>query len=382
MPTNQGKLDRRAFLTTLGRCAGGACLFGGLHRWTVGETLGAQREGLSHEVRYYERLPDGDIQCAVCPHACILPDGKEGFCRARVNVAGVHRTVAYNNPCIINVDPIEKLPLNHFRPGSTTLTVACGGCNLRCLYCQNWQQSQKPPHKQKTFELSPDQAVDAARRRRINTIAFSYTEPVAFLEYAADVAARAKRAGMRVVLASAGHVNPQPLLDFAKYVDAFAITLKGFDEDFYQRMASVSLKPVLAAIETIKHKTDCWLELINLVVPTYNDDLEQIEQMGKWVHAALGDDVPLHFARFVPMYRLDNLPRTSVQVLEAARALAHEAGLRYVYTSNVAPHEGTNTVCDKCGQRLIERLGFKVLDNHLERGKCPNCRNRLPGVWR
>jgi pyruvate formate lyase activating enzyme len=382
MSTSQGELDRRAFISTLGRCAGGACLACALQRWSVGRAIGAPPDGASHEVRYYERLPDGDIQCGVCPHACILSNGEEGLCRARVNVAGAHRTLAYGNPCIINVDPIEKLPLNHFRPGSTTLTVACGGCNLRCLYCQNWQQSQKPPNEQKTFDLSPDQAIDAARRKRIDTIAFSYTEPVAFLEYATDVAARAKRAGMRVVVASSGHVNAQPLLDFAKHVDAFAVTLKGFDEDFYQRMSSISLEPVLSTIETIKHKTDCWLELINLVVPTYNDDLQQIEQMAQWVHKTLGDDVPLHFARFVPMYRLNNLPRTSVQTLEAARAVARKVGLRYAYTSNVAPHEGTNTVCHQCGHRLIERLGFKVLEDHVERGKCPNCRNRLPGVWR
>ena len=375
-------LDRRTFLSALGRSAGGACLACGVSGALADRSLGAPPGNLTREVDYYERLPGGQVQCTVCPHHCTLAGGESGFCRARTNVGGRHFTRAYDNPCIIRVDPIEKLPLNHYRPGTKTMTIAAGGCNLRCLYCQNWEQSQEPPDQQKTFELSARQAVAAARRKRIDTIAFSYTEPVAFLEYARDVAARAKGAGLRVVVASAGHVNPEPLLDFAQYVDAFAITLKGFDEDFYRRMSSVSLKPVLATIETIKNKTDCWLELINLVVPTYNDDLERIEQMSEWIHRQLGDDVPLHFARFVPMYRLTNLPRTSVQVLEAARAVAQKVGLRHVYTSNLAPHEGTNTFCDNCGQSLIQRLGFKILENNLNRGKCPKCRHRMPGVWR
>ena len=164
-------------------------------------------------------------------------------------------------------------------------------------------------------------------------------------------------------------------------MDAFTVTLKGFDEEFYRRVCGVSLAPVLAAIETIKNKTKCWLELVNLVVPTYNDDPGRIGQMAQWIHEHLGDDVPLHFARFVPTYRLGNLPRTPVPTLEAACDAARQAGLRYVYTSNIAPHEGTNTFCPRCGQPLIQRLGFKILDSKLKRGACPKCRKKLPGVW-
>lgn len=379
---NVEDLDRRAFLSRLGRQAGGACLACGINAAFPDRCSGGPGPALTREVDFYERLPGRKIQCFVCPLHCTLSDGETCFCRTRTNVGGRLFTRAYNNPCILDVDPIEKLPLNHFRPGSKALTIGVGGCNVRCLYCQNWQESQRLPDELKTFKVTAGQVVAAARKKRLDTIAFSYTEPVAFLEYARDIAVAAKRAGLKVVVATAAHVDPAPLLDFARYVDAFAVSLKGFDEDFYHRALGIALAPVLTAIETIKAKTDCWLELINLVVPTYNDDLEQIKQMSEWIHRQLGDDVPLHFARFVPMYRLTNLPRTSVQTLEAARAVAQQVGLRHVYTSNVAPHEGTNTFCDNCGQALIQRLGFKILENNLNRGKCPRCRRRPPGVWR
>lgn len=378
---NGDDLNRRAFLAALGRYAGGAYLGCSLAAAVPGRALGGSPAGFTREVDYYEKLPDGRIQCAVCPHHCTLADGESGFCRGRTNVGGRHYSRGYGRPCILNVDPVEKTPLNHFRPGSETLTIAVGGCNLRCLYCQNWDLSQKPPDELKNFDLSPQQALAAVRKKKIEIIAFSYTEPVAFLEYARDVAREAKKAGLRVVVASAGHVNPAPLLDFAQYVDAFAITLKCFDDGLYRRLTSVSLEPVLTTIETIKTKTRCWLELVNLVVPTYNDNPEQIGRMAAWIHAHLGDDVPLHFERFVPMYRLGNLPRTPVPTLESAVAAARQAGLRFVYTSNIAPHQDTNTFCDRCGTPLIERLGFKILKNNFQRGRCPKCGNTLPGVW-
>ncbi len=229
--------------------------------------------------------------------------------------------------------------------------------------------------------MPADEAVRAARRQRVNTIALGYTEPVAFLEYATEVAAAARRARLRVAVASAGYVEPEPLLKLATNVDALAITLKAFDDELYQRLAGVRLDPVLRTIELIRAKTKCWLELVNLVVPTYNDDLEMIGRMAAWIHEHAGADTPLHFERFVPMYQLSGLPRTSVSTLEAACRVARQAGLRYVYTSNVAPHEGTNTFCAGCGERVIQRLGFKILENRLNDGRCPKCRAPLPGVW-
>ena len=378
---NDKNLDRRAFLSTLGRCAGGACFTYG-----VGGALGNYSFGdtpleFTREIDFYDQLPGRKIQCFVCPLHCVLLDGQTCFCRTRTNVGGKLFTRAYDNPCLIEVDPIEKLPLNHFRPASKALTIGVGGCNLRCIYCQNWHESQKRPEELKTYELTAHQVVAAARKKKLDTIAFGYTEPVAFLEYAKDIAMASKKANLKVVVATAAYIDPEPLLDFAQYVDAFVISLKGFSEDFYHRAMGVTLAPVLTAIETLKTKTKCWIELVNLIVPTYNDDLTQIRRMAEWVYTRLGDDVPLHFSRFVPMYRLTNLPRTPVQTLEAARAAARQVGLRHVYTSNVAPHEGTNTFCPRCGTPVIQRLGFKILDNSLKRGTCPKCRNKLPGVW-
>ena len=370
-------MDRRQFMGRVGRWGAGACLACGLDRaWAQGPPGGWRRE-----IDFYDRLPDKRIQCHVCPLDCVLNDGETCFCRTRTNVGGRLYTRAYDNPCILRIDPIEKMPLNHFRPGSRTLTIGVGGCNLRCLYCQNWEQSQKLPDELETFELTAQGVVEAARKKGIDTIAFNYTEPIAFLEYAKDVAVAARRAEMKVVVATAAFARPEPLLDFARYVDAFVVSLKGFNEGFYKRVLGVSFEPVLTAISALKHKTDCWLELINLVVPTYNDDLNEIRRMCGWIRREVGIMTPVHFARFVPMYKLTNLPRTPVQTLERACEVARQVGLRYVYTSNIAPHDGSNTYCHKCRSSTIQRLGFKVLDNTLVQGRCPKCRRPLPGVW-
>jgi len=369
-------------MANVGLSTGGACLACALGP-LAGEALAKPKDGPTREVDYYEKLSDNVIQCGVCPHHCTLSPGEIGFCRNRINIGGRHFTKAYENPCIIRVDPVEKMPLSHFLPGTKMLTVSAGGCNLRCLYCQNWEQSQRGADRQKTFDLSVAQAIASARKKKLKTIAFTYTDPIAFLEYAKDIAVQAKKAGLRVIVGTALHVNPQPLLDLAPYVDAFSITLKGFDENFYREVCAVELEDVLTAIETLKRETDCWFELINLVVPTYNDDMKRIKEMVAWIRSTLGRSVPLHFARFVPMYRLVGLPRTSVQTLEAARDVGLGAGLRHVYTANIAPHEGCDTYCDRCGSPVIRRLGTKVLSSTLKKnGACPNCRRKLPGIWK
>ena len=376
-------MDRRDFLTTLGRYGLGSCglcAFGGLGAGGA-SAAGAPRADWARAVDFYERLPDGSVRCGVCPHHCVLADGETGRCRSRINAGGTHFARGYNQPCILRVDPIEKVPLSHFRPGTKTLTIAAGGCNLRCLYCKNWQHSQSRPDELKTFDVTPDQAVQAAVQKGIDVIAFNYTEPVAFLEYARDIARAARKAELRVVAATGAFVEPEPLIDFAQYLDAITIGLKGFTEDFYETVCGVRLEPVLTAIETIRTKTDCWLELVNLIVPTYNDDMNAIRKMCGWIRRNVGLSTPLHFSRFVPMYRLTNLPRTPVTTLEGACDVARRVGLKYVYTSNIAPHDGNNTYCSRCGASLIQRLGFKILDNRLRDGRCPKCHHRVPGVW-
>jgi pyruvate formate lyase activating enzyme len=376
-------IDRRRFLSTLGRYGLGACGCCAFGRFGVEDALagGSSIADRTREVDFYQHLDDGSVRCGVCPHHCVLGDGETGFCRSRTNVGGTHYSRGYGRPCILQVDPIEKVPLSHFLPGAKTMTIAAGGCNLRCLYCQNWQYSQTRPDELETFDLTPEQAVEAAKQKGVRVIAFNYTEPVVFLEYAKDIAKAARKAEIRVVAATGAYIEPEPLLDFAQHVDAITVGLKGFTDDFYETVCGVELDGVLKTIETIKRKTDCWLELVNLIVPTYNDDPVTIRKMVGWIRRNVGLTTPLHFSRFVPMYRLTNLPRTPVTTLETACDIAHRAGLKYVYTSNIAPHDGNNTYCSRCGTSLIQRLGFKILDNRMPNGRCPNCRTRVPGVW-
>lgn len=370
-------IDRREFMARVGRFGTGACLAcAGGQVWAA-----APRAELQREVDFYEGLSGNRVRCGVCPRRCIRSEGETGFCRTRINLGGRWFTRIHGNPCVLRIDSIEKMPLNHFRPGSQTMTIGSGGCNLHCLYCQNWEQALSPLEELQTFDLSPSEAVEAAGKRGIDTIAFNYTGLIAALEYAKDVARAARRAELKVVAATGAYVEPEPLLDLAQYVDAFVISLKGYTEDFYRQVVAGALEPVLEAIKAVKNQTDCWLELVNLVVPTYNDDLRGIRRMCGWIRREVGVTTPVHFARFVPMYRLTNLPRTPVQTLERACEIARQVGLRHVYTSNIAPHEGSNTYCDKCGSAVIQRLGFRVLENKLVDGRCPKCHRRLPGVW-
>ena len=370
-------MTRREFCARVGRWGLGAA-----GAWWLGWPTGADAAvGDRHEVDYYKKLSGQRIQCFVCPLNCILEDGETCPCRTRTNRDGTLYSSAYNNPCILRVDPIEKMPLNHFLPGTQTLSLATGGCMMRCLYCQNWEQSQERPERLRTFYLTPAKAVAGAKRRGIATIAFTYTEVGVFLEWATDVAREARRQGLNVVAATSAYLNPKPLRDFARHVDGFVVTLKGFTDTFYRKVVGCELAPVLEALKIIHHETRCWLEVANLIVPTYNDRMSDIRKMCLWIKTNLSPDVPLHFERFYPMYKLRQLPRTSAQTLEAARRVAQRVGLRYVYTSNIAPHEGNHTYCPKCRTKLIERLGFKLLDNRMRDGRCRRCGAALVGRW-
>lgn len=385
--------NRREFLNTVGRVGAGVCAasaVGGLALPLARAVAGPQahagaasRMGGSawREVDFYEALPNARVQCFVCPLNCVLEDGQTCFCRTRTNYGGRLLSDAYANPCTLHVEAVEKTPLLHFRPGRSCLTLGVGGCNARCVYCQNHDISQKRPHEVSRFELSPAQAVASAKERGIDTISFNFTEPVAFLEYAADVAAAAKREGLYVICATAAFVNPDPLIAFARHVDAFAVTLKGFSDEFYQDTIGVSLKPVLDAITTIRTRTNAWLELVHLIVPGRNGDAREIARMCGWVRETAGAGTPLHFARLVPAFRLKDSDQTAVPALEQARRVALQAGLQHVYLTNVAPHPGGNTVCPRCQRVVIDRAGFEVLESRLQHGRCPNCQTAIPGVW-
>ncbi len=345
------------------------------------EARGAGSDSRLEEVLFYEKLANGIVRCLVCPNQCTLEDGATGRCRARANRGGTHYSLAYGIPCILSPAPIEKLPMNQFLPGSDTVCIAAGGCNLRCLYCQNYAWSQKGPRAiKKRLDLSPAQAVHAVLKRDIRTIAFTYTDPIAYLEYALDIADIAGRYGVRCVAATNGFMNPPTARRAAEKFSGITVGLKGFDESFYQKVCGASLKPVLASIEEIRSFGKCWLELTTLIVPTYNDDLKKIKAMARWIRKNLGTDVPWHLARFIPHYKLTDVPRTPVQTLDAAMKIGLDEGLQYVYTSNIAPHAGNNTRCPRCGRTVIERIGFRVIQNHLKSERC-RCGERLAGVF-
>jgi pyruvate formate lyase activating enzyme len=334
------------------------------------------------EASYYEKLSRKRVQCHLCPFEHVLEDGETGPCRVRKNHGGTLRTHGWENPAIIKLDPIEKLPSAHFLPEIKTLTLATGGCNLHCLYCQNWQQSQSKPEDLETVELTSEEAVKEALENEVKAVAFSYTEPFMFYEYALEIAKNAKKKELRVAIATGGHIKAEPLKELCKHVDAITVGLKAFTKECYETMAEGSLDHVKETIKTLMEDTDVWLEITNLVVPTYNDNRNMITEMCKWIKEEMGGDVPLHFGRFVPQYKLKNLPQTPLKSLEEARDIALAEGIRFVYISNVAPHDGNNTYCPKCGKVLVRRVGFKVLENHVKDGKCEFCQEEIPGVWK
>jgi pyruvate formate lyase activating enzyme len=331
--------------------------------------------------RFWTQDEARSVNCELCPRRCAIPDGKRGFCRARENRGGRLYSVVYGRPCSIARDPIEKAPFYHFLPGTDRLGIATAGCNQTCKYCQNWQISQVAtedlPH---VPFISPDSMVSIARNLNLPTVCFTYSEPTVFFEYMYDIAVKARAAGLKSVVVTSGYINPEPLAELCRVVDAIKIDLKGFSADFYARVCGGQLQPVLDNLRLIR-ESGVHLEIVNLVVPTLNDSLDQIRAMCRWIGDNLGPDVPLHFTRFSPNYRLPNLPETPVATLEQAIAIARAEGLKYVYIGNVFGHPDDNTVCPKCGKLLIKRVGFDVVENNLRAGACPNCRTLIPGKW-
>lgn len=312
---------------------------------------------------------------------CALADGQKGFCTARVNRAGSLYTLAYANPVAVHVDPIEKKPFFHVLPGSTAFSLAVAGCNMRCLFCQNWQISQGSPDEKTMYDLPPSAVAAAAAENHCPFVVYTYTEPTIFFEYMRDCAVENRKRGLKNGMHSCGYINPAPLKELLAYMDAVNVDIKGFSEDFYRKIgAGAQLAPVLETLTSIKRE-GVWLELTNLLIPGYNDDPALIRKMCEWIRDNLGDEVPLHFSRFIPAFQLQNLMPTPVEKLEAACAIAREAGLKYVYIGNVPGHERENTFCPGCGRELIHRIGYEVLTNRLKNGACPDCGRKIPGIW-
>ncbi len=342
---------------------------------------GPKLEGVArHEALFWEKLADNKVKCVLCPRECEVADVERGYCGVRENHGGAYQTLVYGALCSANIDPIEKKPLFHYLPGTPAFSIATAGCNIECKFCQNWQISQFRPEQVDSSLIPPDRLVAVCQARNCPTIAYTYSEPVIFYEYMHDSAARARQQGVGSVMISNGYIQEKPLRQLCRHLTGVKIDFKAYAEKFYVEQCAGKLKPVLQTLEVLRD-IGIWFELVILIIPTLNDSPEEIEGMSRWVVEHLGPDVPMHFTRFHPTYRIKNLPRTPVSTLERCRRIAMDAGVHYVYAGNVAMHPGENTYCHGCQNELIRRVGFRVAANHLKDGKCPKCNTAIPGVW-
>jgi len=332
------------------------------------------------EARFYKKHPDREIECLLCPRACKLGDKERGYCGVRENDGGTYYTLVYGKAVSANVDPIEKKPFFHYLPRSSAFSIATAGCNVNCKFCQNWQISQVRAEQVDNLDLPPDDVVAAAQRYACPVIAYTYTEPVVFYEYMYDTSVAARRAGIKNCVVTGGHVKPEPLAELVKVVDAVKVDLKGFTQDFYTNYVRGELQPVLEAIKAVQ-KSGVWLEVVYLVIPTLNDNNDDIRRMSRWLASEVGPDVPLHFSRFQPMYLVKNLPPTPVSTLQRAHGIACEEGLRYVYVGNVPGHPAESTYCPACRKMVVQRFGFEIREISLDKGKCKSCGHPIPGIW-
>lgn len=376
------EISRRKYIKTA--CtAGGLCLLNGtlFHEFVATNASAQTLDGDNRiEARYYQKLQNRKIKCLLCPRECVIDDLERGYCGVRENNGGVYYTLVYGRASSAHVDPIEKKPLSHFLPGSMAFSFATVGCNVLCKFCQNWELSQSRPEQIEMIDLSPKKIVALARQNKCASIAYTYNEPVVFTEYMYDTAVEGRKQGVKSVMISNGYIQKQPMSDLCNVLDAVKIDLKAFTERFYQELVAGHLRPVLDTLVLLRNK-NMWTEIVYLVIPGQNDDRQELKDLCKWIVSELGPDVPVHFSRFHPQYRLTNLPSTPLETLKTARQIGLDNGLHYVYTGNIPGDPGENTYCPGCGALLIRRIGFRVLNNKLNNSKCPSCGYKIAGVW-
>jgi pyruvate formate lyase activating enzyme len=331
---------------------------------------------------HWHRLDDGRVQCDVCPRACRLHEGQRGLCFVRGRVDDQIVLASYGRSSGFCIDPIEKKPLNHFLPGSAVLSFGTAGCNLACRFCQNWDISKSREVDTLSGSASPEALAETAQRLGCRSVAFTYNDPVIFMEYAMDVADACAERGVKAVAVTAGYINPAPRADFYAHMDAANIDLKGFTEAFYQKVALGRLADVLETLEYVHHETDVWMEITTLLIPGHNDSDAEITEQCAWIAGHLGPDVPLHFTAFHPDFKMLDVPRTPPETLRRARKIAQEHGLRYVYTGNVHDPEGQTTYCPNCGSPVVVRDWHVMKTYGLDDiGRCRGCGWQLPGVF-
>lgn len=342
----------------------------------------AQTIPASVPTRYWHKLEDGRIQCDLCPRHCKLREGQQGLCFVRARQDDQVVLTTWGRSSGFCVDPVEKKPLNHFLPGTPILSFGTAGCNLACKFCQNWETSKSRQMDSLADAARPEDIADAAERSGSRSVAFTYNDPIIFLEYAVDVARECRARGIKTVAVTAGYISPEARPDFFPHFDAVNVDLKAFTERFYRNICGGELANVLDTLRYIRHETDCWLEITTLLIPGENDSPEEVEALSRWILEELGPDVPLHFSAFHPDWKMPDTPATPPETLQRSRRIALDVGLRHVYTGNVHDAEGASTWCSGCGGRLIERDWYQLGEWNLdESGCCRNCGTAAPGVF-
>jgi pyruvate formate lyase activating enzyme len=327
----------------------------------------------------FDEFPNGKVKCNICAHRCTIAEGKVGICGTRKNLNGKIHTLIYNTVSSEAVDPVEKKPLYHFLPGTFSYSLGTVGCNFRCMHCQNWNISQITIEEAYTKEITPEQAVKKALGTGCRSIAWTYNEPAIWHEYTFDTAVLAKRAGLKTIYVTNGYITKEALQRMAPYLDAFRVDIKSFSDEFYKKICGAKLAPVLESTKLAKD-LGMHIETITLIIPGRNDSPEEITQVVRWVRENLGVDTPMHFTRFHPMYKMENVAPTQLDTLENAYGIAKKEGMRFVYLGNVPGHMYENTCCPRCEALLIDRTGFRVADVKVKDGRCFRCGEEIPVV--
>ncbi len=334
------------------------------------------------EAYLYEKLDDMAVRCNLCSHRCKIKKGGRGICQVRENQNGTLKSLVYGKLVSQNVDPIEKKPLFHFLPGSRSYSISTVGCNFRCLHCQNWQISQYPRLNNGTVtgqNATPNEVVQDAILSGSRSISYTYVEPTIFYEFAYDTGVRARSKGLKNVFVSNGYMSPEASRQCVPFLDAINIDLKAFNDKFYKDVCKAKLQPVLDSIK-LMHELGIWVEVTTLIIPGWNDSQAELRKIARFIKA-VSESIPWHVTAFYPTYRMTDRPPTPVETLRRAREIGMEEGLRYVYEGNAPGHGGENTYCPHCGEMVIARYGFGILENKLKDGRCAKCGQAIDGVW-
>jgi len=333
-----------------------------------------------HLGRWWELEADGRVHCYLCPRHCRIHEGQAGFCFIRVNRGGALYSLGYGAPAALQVDPIEKKPLNHFLPGTRVFSMGTAGCNMGCFFCQNWDISKSRADQVRSQAVAAEDVPLLARQNGCDSIAFTYNEPTIWGEYVIDICKKAREHGLKTVMVSNGYITREAFHDVYEFVDAANIDLKAFTEGFYGKITLTHLAPVLETLKWLRNETGVWFEITNLMIPGLNDDPGETRRLAEWILRELGPDVPLHFTAFHPDFKLRDREKTPAETLDRARGIAREVGLRYVYEGNVYS-QGANTICPGCGEVLIRRSWHEVTENLVRSGKCRKCGFGIAGRW-